>query len=94
MNAMMNQGFPQADYEIMKEACDRKTNRRVLFFSLCGVDKDTSKKGGMIRKLLEDQLVGLDISKEDNLRKLYMVVGKVHLRATEKKERLMMAGDF
>ena len=55
VNAMMNQGFPQADCDKIEEAGDRITNARRLFGSLWGGDKDTSKKGGMIGKLLEAQ---------------------------------------
>ena len=48
----------------------------------------------MIGKLLEDQLVGLDISTKEDFEKLQWVVVQAHLRAVQEYERLLQAWDI
>ena len=70
------------------------TSARQLFRSLCGGDKDTSKKGGTIGKLLEEHLVGLDINKEEDVEKLDRAVAQAHHRGVQEYGRLMQAWDI
>ena len=52
VNAMVLAGFLQADYEKMKETGDGITSVRRLFRTLCGGNKDTSKKGDTVGNTL------------------------------------------
>ena len=57
---MVAQGFPQQSCIAIKKAGDGVTSARCLFGNLCGGDKNTSKKEGMIGDLLQKQLENLD----------------------------------
>ena len=69
MSALIMNTLAQAGYQnitIMEEAGDGVTNANKHFGTLCGDDKKTSKKGGTIRKTLEEHIVTLDINKEED----------------------------
>ena len=77
----------------MKEAGDRITSARKHFRTLCGGDRETSKKGGTIGKTLEDHSVGIDISKEEDADKLDKLVTQTHCQGMQEYERLMQSWD-
>ena len=64
----------------MKQAGDRVTKARKQFGTLCGGDKETSRRGGNIRKTMEDHItgLGLDMNKEEDINALEKVLVKSH----------------
>ena len=78
----------------MREAGDRITSARWLFRSLCGGDKDTSKKGSTIGKLIAEHLVGSDIRKEEDVDKLDRAVAQANCRGIQEYGRLMQVWDI
>ena len=57
-----------------------------FFSNLCGVDKDTSEKGGLTDNLLKKQLDNVDVNKEEDVRKIVKVIGQMHQKAVNEDD--------
>ena len=80
VNSLIMAGYPQEDTTLLKQAGDKITAARKQLGTLCGGDKETSRRGGNISRTMEDHIagLGLDMGKEEDINTLCNIIGKAH----------------
>ena len=80
---MVAQGILQVYNEVIKEAGEGVPKARHIFGRLCGGEKDSSNNRGIIGNLFTQQLQGVDIGKEEDMR----MMKKTAVQANEKAHK-------
>ena len=91
VNSLAVTGYPQGDITSMKQAGDRVTNARKQFGTLCGGDKETSRRRANIGKTMEEHItgLGLDMNNKEKVNALEKVVVKFHQKGAREFRELM-----
>ena len=95
VNSLAVAGYPQGDIAAMKQAEDRVINARKQFGTLCGVDKETGRRGGNIGKTMEEHITGLGLhmNNKEDVNALDKIGVKAHQKGVREFGEVMKAWD-